>query len=386
MNEPDWKGALGEAFEEALAYLQDLPARPIPSSVDLSTLRAALGGAVPERPVDPREVVADLVAAADPGVVASGSGRFFGFVVGGANPAALAADWLTSAWDQNAGLYVLGPAASVVEEVAGEWLAELFGLPEGVSVGFVTGGQMANFTALAAGLHDVLRRVGWDLAAEGIVGRASSTDSRRRGAPRDHRPSTSFPRCWYRQQSSRSSRRAGPHETRGIGRSARRDAAGPAIVCTQVGNVNSGAIDPVGEICEMAHRHVPGCTWTAPSDSGRPPARGCDLLSPGWSWPIPGPPTHTSGSMFRTTPAWSFARTPMRIERPWESAPDISCTAPAGNATLWITARSTLDEPAGLRFMRRSGHSDREGIDGAGGAVRCAGPPFRRTAGRRPKA
>ena len=170
MNEPDWKGALGEAFEEALAYLQDLPSRPIPSYVDLSTLRAALGGSVPERSMEPREVVADLVAAADPGVVASGSGRFFGFVIGGANPAALAADWLTSVWDQNAGLYILGPAASVVEEIAGAWLAELFGLPAGVSVGFVTGGQMANFTGLAAGLHDVLRRAGWDLAAGGLWG------------------------------------------------------------------------------------------------------------------------------------------------------------------------------------------------------------------------
>ena len=168
MNEPDWKGALGEAFEEAVAYLQGIPSRSIPSYVDLSTLRAALGGSLPERPMEPREVVADLAAAADQGVVASGSGRFFGFVIGGANPAALAADWLTSAWDQNAGLYVLGPAASVVEEVAGEWLAELFGLPAGVSVGFVTGGQMANFTGLAAGLHDVLHRVGWDLAAGGL--------------------------------------------------------------------------------------------------------------------------------------------------------------------------------------------------------------------------
>src|SRR6185436_10766199 len=101
--------------------------------------RAALGGAVPEQPVDPREVVADLVAAADAGVVASGSGRFFGFVIGGANPAALAADWLTSVWDQNAGLYVLGPAASVVEDVARRWLASLLGLPSEVSCGFVTG-------------------------------------------------------------------------------------------------------------------------------------------------------------------------------------------------------------------------------------------------------
>jgi hypothetical protein len=119
MNEPDWKGALGEAFDEAVAYLQGLPTRPIPSYVELSTLRAALGGAVPERSVDPREVVADLVAAADPGVVASGSGRFFGFVIGGANPAALAADWLTSTGTRTLASAPGAPAASVVEDSEG---------------------------------------------------------------------------------------------------------------------------------------------------------------------------------------------------------------------------------------------------------------------------
>jgi glutamate/tyrosine decarboxylase-like PLP-dependent enzyme len=254
MNEPDWKGPLSEAFEESLVYLQGLPSRQIPGDVNLSTLRAALGGSVPEHPVEPREVVADLVAAADRGLVASGSGRFFGFVIGGASPAALAADWLTSVWDQNAGLYVLGPAASVVEETAGEWLAELFGLPAGVSVGFVTGGQMANFTGLATALHDVLRRDGWDLATDGMW-----------GAPR-----------------VRILAGAGRHGTidralrfLGVGTSAiveveadeqgrMRPAAlaaaldqggGPAIVCAQVGNVNSGAIDPVKEICKIAHDH-----------------------------------------------------------------------------------------------------------------------------------
>jgi hypothetical protein len=111
MDQPDWKGSLGEAFDQALAYLEGLPGRPLAGRATLPELRAALGGPLPEAPLEPREVVAALAAAADQGVVASGSGRYFGFVVGGATPAALAADWLTSAWDQNAGLYVLGPAA-----------------------------------------------------------------------------------------------------------------------------------------------------------------------------------------------------------------------------------------------------------------------------------
>jgi len=287
MNEPDWKGALGEAFEEALAYLQDLPARPIPSYVDLSTLRAALGGTVPERPVDPREVVTDLVAAAEPGVVASGSGRFFGFVVGGANPAALAADWLTSAWDQNAGLYVLGPAASVVEEVAGEWLAELFGLPAGVSVGFVTGGQMANFTGLAAGLHDVLRRAGWNLAARGLWGaprvRILASAGRHGTIDRALRFLGVGTEAIVEVDADEQGRMRPASLALALDQT-----SGPAIVCAQVGNVNSGAIDPVAEICALAHEHdawvhVDGAfgLWAAASPELRPLVAGMELAD---SW------------------------------------------------------------------------------------------------------
>lgn len=140
LDRPDWKAPLGEAFDRALCYLEGLPDRPVRSTASLAELRASLGGPVPEGPSDPREVIAELATAAEPGLLPSSSGRFFGFVIGGATPAAVAADWLTSMWDQNAGLYVVGPAASVVEEVAGAWLAELFGLPHQVSVGFVTGG------------------------------------------------------------------------------------------------------------------------------------------------------------------------------------------------------------------------------------------------------
>src|SRR5262249_52956294 len=124
----------------------------------------------PEGPTADREVVAQLADAADPGLVAMGGGRYFGFVIGGAVPAALAADWLASARGQNARLYVGGPAAAVVEEVAGGWLAELLGLPENVSFGFVTGCQLAHVTALAAARHAVLERVGWDVNERGLIG------------------------------------------------------------------------------------------------------------------------------------------------------------------------------------------------------------------------
>ncbi|HZB49388.1 MAG TPA: aspartate aminotransferase family protein, partial [Mycobacteriales bacterium] len=165
MREVDWAGPLDEARRCAGAYLAGLPDRPPAARAGLAELRAALGGPLPATPTDPREVVAELARAAEPGLVGSGGGRYFGFVVGGATPAALAADWLTAGWDQNAGLYVLSPAAAVVEEVAGGWLAELLGLPAGGSVGFVTGGQAANTTALAAARHEVLRRAGWDVEA-----------------------------------------------------------------------------------------------------------------------------------------------------------------------------------------------------------------------------
>src|SRR2546426_7885264 len=124
---------------------------------------------MPEEPSDPGTVIEQLVAGVDPGVVAMPSGRYFGFVIGGSVPAALAADWLTSAWDQNAGLYVGGPSASVAEEVAGEWLKELLRIPKHASYAFVTGCQMAHVTALAAARFHVLHEAGWDVNRDGLT-------------------------------------------------------------------------------------------------------------------------------------------------------------------------------------------------------------------------
>jgi glutamate/tyrosine decarboxylase-like PLP-dependent enzyme len=254
MNEPDWKGPLGEAFAEALGYLEGLPSRPLAGYPSLSELRTTLGGPLQEQPLEPREVVADLAAAAEPGVVASGSGRFFGFVVGGATPAALAADWLASTWDQNAGLYVLGPAASVVEEVAGEWLAELLGLPAGVSVGFVTGAQMANFTGLAIAVQEVLRRAGWELASDGLWGaprvRILAGEGRHGTIDRALRFLGIGTAAIVEVEADDQGRMRPAALATALERG-----SGPVIVCAQVGNVNSGAIDPVRDICEIAYRH-----------------------------------------------------------------------------------------------------------------------------------
>jgi glutamate/tyrosine decarboxylase-like PLP-dependent enzyme len=124
------RGLLGETAGLAADYLEGLAQRPVGASAGAQELRLSMGGPLPEGPTDPQEVVATLAQAVEPGLVASAGGRYFGFVIGGAAPVALAADWLTSAWDQNAGLYVCGPSAAVAEEVAGAWTAELLGLPK----------------------------------------------------------------------------------------------------------------------------------------------------------------------------------------------------------------------------------------------------------------
>jgi glutamate/tyrosine decarboxylase-like PLP-dependent enzyme len=178
----DWSGPLNEAYQRAIDYLTDVPTQPVGARATSAELRAALDGPLPEGPTDPRAVIANLATAVRPGLVATSSGRFHGFVIGGAIPAALAADWLTATWDQNAALYAPAPAAAVVEDVVGGWLVQLLGLPRHASVGFVTGGQMANFAALAAARHHVLQRAGWDVEKDGLNGAPPVCPRRRRTA------------------------------------------------------------------------------------------------------------------------------------------------------------------------------------------------------------
>jgi glutamate/tyrosine decarboxylase-like PLP-dependent enzyme len=264
-----WKEVLDEAARYATGYLDGLPERRVGSGATLAELRETLGGKLPEQGENPREVIAALARHADPGIVASSSGRFFGFVIGGATPAALAADWLTSAWDQNAGLYVIGPAASVVEETAGRWLADLLGLPAGVSAGFVTGAQMANFTGLAVALHEVLGTAGWDVAERGLWGappvRVLAGQGRHGTIDRALRFLGAGTGAIVEIEMDDQGRML-PSALRAA------LADGPAIVCAQLGNVNSGALDPVGEICDLAHErgawvHVDGAfgLWAAAS-------------------------------------------------------------------------------------------------------------------------
>ena len=252
-------------------FLGSLDSRPIGESATVDELRTALDLPLPDGPTEPERVVDALIEAAEPGVVAMPSGRYFGFVIGGALPAAVAADWLTSIWDQNAGLYVGGPSAAVVEEVAGRWVTELLGLPAGASFAFVTGCQMANVTALAAARHAVLERHGCDVARDGLQGAPPL-----RVVVGEERHVT-VDRALRLLGIGSTQLVVVPADDQGRMRAdALEDALagldGPTIVCAQAGNVNTGSFDPLPRIADAAEAanawlHVDGAfgLWAAAS-------------------------------------------------------------------------------------------------------------------------
>jgi glutamate/tyrosine decarboxylase-like PLP-dependent enzyme len=246
---------LAAAADHATDYLATLPGRRVgPLQTDPEPLRAALGGPLPDGPQDPRGVLDDLVVAAEPGLMASQSPRFFGFVMGGALPAALAADWLASAWDQNACLYIASPAAAIAEEVVGEWLAELLGLPVDASFAITTGCQMAHATCLAAARHHVLAEVGWDVEARGLAGappiRVLANDDLHMTLGRALRLLGLGTDALVRVETDpEGSMRPEALHT------ALAATDGPTIVCAQAGEVNTGACDPFEDICAAATEH-----------------------------------------------------------------------------------------------------------------------------------
>ena len=248
----DYAGPLDRAAAHARSWLTSLPDRRVPFRADVEAIRARLGESLPEDPADPADVVDRLAYAVEPGLLAIPSGRFYGWVMGGTLPAALAADWLTSAWDQNTGMRIATPGTAAVEELAGVWLLDLLGLPPGSDVGFTTGATMANFTGLAAARHHLLDRAGWDDLTLGLT-----------GAPR-----------------VRVLAGAERHESLlialrylGLGaplvipvdeqgrvrvdemRSRLAEDEGPTIVCLQAGNLHSGAFDAIAEIATIGHEH-----------------------------------------------------------------------------------------------------------------------------------
>jgi glutamate/tyrosine decarboxylase-like PLP-dependent enzyme len=274
---------LARTAEHAQRFLSTLDRRAVRPPASVDELRDALGGPLPDGPAAAEDVIDALVEAAEPGVVAIPGGRYFGFVIGGALPAALAADWLTSTWDQNAGLYVAGPSAAVVEEVAGAWIAELLGLPQTASVGFVTGCQMAHVTALAAARHEMLRRAGWDVARDGLQGgpplRILVGDERHVTVDRALR----FLGIGATQIVAVEADEQGRLRADRLREALAADTTAPTIVCAQAGNVNTGSFDPLPEIADAAHAagawlHVDGAfgLWATASPSLRHLTRGAE--------------------------------------------------------------------------------------------------------------
>jgi glutamate/tyrosine decarboxylase-like PLP-dependent enzyme len=244
--------ALAAAAGHSQAWLESLPHRRVGPGRNATELAAVFGGPLPEAGMPAAGVIDFLATQAEPGLMAMPSGRFFGWVIGGTLPAALASDWLVSAWDQNAGLRYATPATAAIEEAAGHWLLDLLGLPSTADVGFVTGATMANFTGMAAARWRLLADAGWDLDRDGLF-----------GAPRI--------RCFVGRER---------HDTvdlglryLGLGKPTEVDAdgqgrllpaaldaalaggTGPALVCLQAGNLHSGAFDPFAEAIAVAREH-----------------------------------------------------------------------------------------------------------------------------------
>ncbi|QCB98312.1 aspartate aminotransferase family protein [Arthrobacter sp. PAMC25564] len=277
--EERYEAALAAAAGHARRWLESQGTRPVGPRVTAGDLAADFGGPLPAGGMPAAEVVDYLATKAEPGLMAMPSGRFFGWVIGGTLPAALAADWLVSAWDQNAGLRYATPATAAIEEAAGSWLLELLGLPAESDVGFATGATMANFTGLAAARWRLMAEGGWDLDNNGLA-----------GAPRIH--------CFVGQErhdtidlglrylglgrptavpADRQGRiipgeldRALDHALDGAPSRASRSGRAPALVCLQAGNLHSGAFDPFVEAIAVAKSygawvHVDGAfgLWAA---------------------------------------------------------------------------------------------------------------------------
>ncbi len=246
---------LQRAAGAAAAYRATLPDRPVAAAAGLDALRQAFGGPLPPGPTPPQVVLDELVAAAEPGLVATAGPRYFGFVIGGSLDVATAAEVVASGWDQCAFNAVLSPAAAVAEEVAGGWLKDLLNIPPGASVGFVTGGQAANTVGLAAARHHVLAEAGWDVERDGV-----------HGGPRVRVVAGAERHATVDRSLRLLGLGTGVLETAAVDADGALDVAdldrvlasspeGPTIVCLQAGNVNTGACDPLGPACDVAHRH-----------------------------------------------------------------------------------------------------------------------------------
>jgi glutamate/tyrosine decarboxylase-like PLP-dependent enzyme len=264
-------GLLVDAAQRADGYLRGLAQRPVaPSAAALANLEG-LDRPLQEQPLEADQVLQELDEFGSPATTASAGGRFFGFVVGGSLPVTVAANFLATAWDQNAGLEILSPAAAALERVARGWLVSLLGLPPETEAGFVSGATMANFVGLATARHSLLQRLGWDVEARGLFGAPPLT------VVVGDEVHVSLLKALSLLGLGRDSVVRVSVDGQGRMIADRLPAiVGPTIVCLQAGNVNSGSFDPIGEICTSlagtdAWVHVDGAfgLWAAASPSKR---------------------------------------------------------------------------------------------------------------------
>jgi glutamate/tyrosine decarboxylase-like PLP-dependent enzyme len=249
---------LEDAAQRAISYLEGLSSRGVAPLPEALAKLAVLDEPLPEKPSEPATTLKLLDETCSPATMATAGPRFFGFVIGGSLPVTVAANWLAAAWDQNSALHHVTPATAQLEQVALGWLLALFGLPHGCGGAFVTGATMANFSALAAARHAVLSSAGWAVEADGLCGGPPITVI----VGAEAHPTLIKSLGLLGLGRKRIIRV--PVDSQGRMRADALPAmSGPTIVCTQAGNVNTGAFDPIGEICEIAHRagawvHVDG--------------------------------------------------------------------------------------------------------------------------------
>jgi glutamate/tyrosine decarboxylase-like PLP-dependent enzyme len=278
-----YEDVLHQAYEKAIAYLASLDTAPVATTADLKTLRRQLGRPLAEQGLAAEQVIADLVADVEGGILGSAGGRFFGWVIGGAVPAAVAADWLTSEWDQNGAVYATAPAAAVVEEIAGAWLKEILGLPGHCSFALVSGCQMAHVTSLAAARHAVLAQQGWDLEQKGLSGapeiRILASDQRHGSVARALRL-LGIGRAQVVDLATDAMSRVEP---KALEDALLQTAGGPTIVVLQAGDINTGTCDAFEALVPLAKRHgawvhVDGAfgLWAAASAKYRQLVRGVE--------------------------------------------------------------------------------------------------------------
>lgn len=246
------------ALELSGEYLRGLPGRPVGPRADSVEIMAALGRDLAEAGIAPDVVIREMALAVEPGLVASSGPRYFGFVVGGALPASIGADWLAAVWDQNAVLHAASPAAAAVEQLAGEWVLDLLGLPAEAGIGLPGGAGLANVVALAAARHAVLARVGWDVEAHGLYGAPEITLLIGAEAHATLESALQYlglgrERVVRVPTDEQGRMRADAFASLMTG------VEGPAIICSQVGNVNSGAFDPIARIAD--HLDGRSNTW-----------------------------------------------------------------------------------------------------------------------------